>query len=230
VIIRRSPTVTQLETIEPFVIPAAGRVADAASLKLCVHRRGDAAREAIAALLPAPDDDGAARRVVVRCELGRRLVALVGLRAGADCRFLAERHFRHSAERELEHALCVPVERRHVVELDALRLLRPHHAGHVFTGLVAFLHGAGFQWAVTSASAHLYHRLERLDFDPVELARTRDGGASAIVCCGSVTAAYRRLAKRMAREAAVEHWNAHVAVGRRFRIDRAMQLLETVGS
>ncbi|MBI4693841.1 MAG: thermostable hemolysin [Gammaproteobacteria bacterium] len=219
---------TRLEAIEPFVIPAADRAADAASLKLRVHRRGDAAREAIAALLPTPHDD-ASQRVVVRCELGRHLVALVGLRAGADCRFVAEREFRHSAERELEHALCVPVQRRHVVELDALRLWRPHHAGHVFTGLVAFLHGAGFQWAMTSASARLYRRLERLDFEPVELARTRDG-ATAIVCCGSVTAAYRRLAKRMARDAAAEHWNANVAVGRRFRIDRAMHLLETVGS
>lgn len=219
----------RLEAFEPAVMPTAGSTARTVPLKLRVHRRNDAAREAIAALMPAPHDD-AAHRVVVGCELGRRLVALVGLRAGADCRFVAERYFRHSAERELEHALCVPVERRHVVEIDALRVLRPHHALHVFTGLVAFLHGAGFQWAVTSASERLFRRLEQLDFDPVELARTRDAGAAAIVCCGSVTAAYRRLSKHMARDSGAEYWNAHTAVGRRFRIDRAMHLLETVGS
>lgn len=206
--------------------PAAGR------RRLRLHRRGEPARAALEALLPARTER-AAGRVVLSFEHAQRLVAVLGLRAGADCRFTAEDHFRRSAERELERSLCVPVERRHVVELDGLHLPQPRHAGTLFTDLVAFLHGAGFQWAVASISPRFFKRLEGLEFDPVDLTSflDRESGEAQVVCCGSITAAYRRLAKRLARDPeAADEWNFMATAGRRFRIDRAMRLLETVGS
>ena len=222
----------QVETREHIIAPGREpRLRSPAPLRLRVHRRGEPAREALAALLPAAADRPASR-IVVGCELGHRLAAVVGLRAGADGRFSVEAHFRRAAERELERALCVPVERRHVVEFDGLHLLRPRHAERVFTEFAAFLHGAGFQWVLAAVSPKQFRRLERLAFDPVDLliCPRLDGGSETIVCCGSVTAAYRLLTKRFARDPdAVERWNHTAAAGRRFRIDRAMRLLETVG-
>ncbi len=137
---------------------------------------------------------------------GGELVGVVGLRTATAGRLFSERYLESTLDVVLATALGRTVSRAEVCEIGNLAVPCPGEARAVYAALAIFLFGAGFRWLVCTAVMPLYHCLRRAGFGPIALAPAipeRLGpeaaawgsyyDAGALVCCGSIQAAYARL-------------------------------------
>jgi hypothetical protein len=165
-------------------------------------------------------------------EQAGKLRGVVGIRPGGTQPFFLRQYLDHPVQTLIERHTGRACNIATMVEIANLAVPRPGDSRRLFVALTAFLHGAGFQWAMFTAIAPLIQVLRRMSFSPQRVAmahpdRLRDGATrwgdyyerQAHVCIGSVTGA----AQHLYAQAGTRHgdlgsfWQSAFQNGRKYR-------------